>query len=209
MKIAVIAANGQAGKLITKEALNRGLDVTAIARNENKTEAKNFLQKDIFSLEKKDLEGFDAVVNAFGVFNPEELHLHSKTLKYLADLLSNTKTRLLVVGGAGSLYVDEEKTTPLCQTPDFPEEFFPLASAMAKGLAELRERNDVLWTYVSPAAEFEAEAERTGTYLKAGEVFTVNEKGKSVLSYADYAIAMIDEVIKGEHIQQRISILQK
>ncbi len=206
MKIAIIAANGKAGQLITAEAIQRGLDVTAIVRGENKTQATSVITKDILSLTKEDLAGFDVVVDAFGAWTPDTLSQHSTTLKHIANLLSGTDTRLLVVGGAGSLYVDEALTTQLSQTPGFPEIFLPLATAMGQALAELRVRKDVKWTYLSPAADFRAEGERTGKYALAGEVFTVNDKGESVLSYADYAIALVDEAVKGNHIQQRISV---
>ena len=73
----------------------------------------------------------------------------------------------------------------------------------------LRTRNDVKWTYISPAGDFDFEAERKGDYQLAGEVFTVNAKGESKISYADYAIAMVDEAEKGNHINQRISVLWK
>ena len=80
---------------------------------------------------------------------------------------------------------------------------------MAKALAELRERQDVKWTYLSPAAEFESDGERTGQYLLGGEEFMLNEKGESVISYADYAIAMVDEAVNGRHFQKRISVVKK
>ena len=130
-------------------------------------------------------------------------------MEHLSDILANKNTRLLVVGGAGSLYTDESLTTQLFTTPDFPTDYYPIASNQAKGLDVLRRRNDVKWTYVSPAAEFEYEWERKGEYQLAGEVFTVNAEGKSEISYADYAIAMVDEAEKGNHINQRISVLWK
>lgn len=206
MKIAVIAANGKAGKLIVNEAVNRKLDVTAIARSENKTLANKFLQKDLFALTKEDLADFDVVIDAFGVFVPEKLNQHSESLQHLADILSGTNTRLLVVGGAGSLYLNSEHTIQLIDAPDFPDEYKPVASSMQKSLAELRKRDDVNWTYVSPAADFQADGVRTGKYTLAGEEFTTNADGKSVISYADYAIAMIDEAVNGKHIKQRISV---
>lgn len=101
---------------------------------------------------KEDLAGFDAVVDAFGTFAPDTLDLHTKSLMHLSDAVANTDTRLLVVGGAGSLFVDKEHTTQLLDTPEFPKEFYALAKAQADELAELRKRNDVKWTFVSPAA---------------------------------------------------------
>ena len=64
MKIAVVCANGKEGKLIVQEAMDRGLDVTAVVRGENKSAAKKVISKDLFDLTASDLAGFDAVVDA-------------------------------------------------------------------------------------------------------------------------------------------------
>ena len=207
MKIAVVCANGKAGKLIVKEAVSRGLDVTAVVRGENATEAKEVLKKDLFDLMAADLEEFDVVIDAFGTWAEETLPQHSTSLKHLCDVLSGTSTRLLVVGGAGSLYVNPEHTACVADGPNFPDMFKPLAAAMAKALGELRQRKDVQWTYISPAGDFQAEGDRTGKYILGGEELVLNSKGESVISYADYAIAMIDEATKGNHIQERISVV--
>ena len=207
MKIAVVCANGKAGKLITNEAVERGLDVTAVVRGENKTNAKQVISKDLFDLTKEDLACFDVVIDAFGAWTPDVLPQHSTSLKHLCDILSNTDTRLLVVGGAGSLYINKEHTMQVMDTPEFPEMFKPLAQAQGKALEELRERKDVKWTFISPAGDFQAEGAKTGKYILAGEELTLNSKGESVISYADYAVAMIDEATKGNHIQQRISVV--
>lgn len=209
MKIAVICANGKAGKLIVKEAVSRGLDVTAVVRGENATEAKEVLKKDLFDLTADDLKEFDVVIDAFGAWTEETLPLHSTSLKHLCDILSGTDTRLLIVGGAGSLYVNPEHTVCVADGPDFPDAFKPLASAMAKALSELRERKDVKWIYISPAGDFQAEGERTGKYILGGEELTLNSKGESIISYADYAIAMVDEAVNGNHIQKRISVVRE
>ena len=209
MKIAVICANGKAGRLIVKEAMDRNLDVTAVVRGENKSAASKVIAKDLFDLTAADLKGFDAVVDAFGAWTPETLEQHSTTLKHLCDTLSGTDTRLLVVGGAGSLYVNPEHTATVSDGPDFPEMFKPLAAAMAKALGELRQRKDVKWTYISPAGDFQAEGERTGEYILGGEELTLNSKGESVISYADYAIAMVNEIVGRSHIQERISVVRK
>ena len=209
MKIAVVCANGKAGKLIVKEAADRGLDVTAVVRGENHSAALKVIEKDLFDLTAADLAGFDVVIDAFGAWTEETLPLHSTSLKHLCDLLSGTDTRLLVVGGAGSLYVNPEHTATVSEGAGFPDAFKPLAAAMAKALTELRSRSDVKWTYVSPAGDFQAEGERTGTYLLGGEELTLNSRGESIISYADYAIAVIDEAVNGSHIQQRISVVRK
>ena len=208
-KIAVVAANGKAGKLIVKEAIDRGMDVTAFVRGENQTVAEKAVEKDIMDLTAEDLAGFDAVVDAFGAWTPETLPQHSTTLAHLCDCVAGTDVRLLVVGGAGSLYVNLEHTACVADGPDFPDAFKPLAAAMAKALEELRARDDVAWTYISPAGDFQAEGERTGAYILGGEELTLNEAGESVISYADYAIAMVDEIESGDHIRQRISVVRK
>lgn len=209
MKLAVVCANGKAGQKIVKEAVERGLDVTAVVREESRTVAQKVLQKDLFDLTRDDLSGFDVVVDAFGAWTEETLPQHSTSLQHLCDILSGTDTRLLVVGGAGSLYTNPEHTACVAEGPGFPDAFKPLAAAMAKALGELRTRTDVKWTYISPAGDFQAEGARTGKYILGGEELTLNAKGESVISYADYAIAMVDEATQGNHIQQRISVVEE
>lgn len=210
MKIAVVAANGRVAQKVIKEALDRGFEVKAFGRDdENKTAAKDYVKKDIMDLTKEDLAGFDAVVDGFGAWTPETLDGHVKTSQHLCDVLSGSNTRLLIVGGAGSLYVNPEHTAVVCDSPDFPAMFLPLAKAQGEELAELRKRNDVKWTFVSPAGDFQADGERTGKYILAGEELTLNSKGESIISYADYAIAMVDEIEQGDHIKARISVVRK
>ena len=163
MKLAVIGANGKAGKLIVKEAVNRGLDVTAVVRGDNTTVAQEVLKKDLFDLTAADLKGFDVVIDAFGAWTEETLPQHSTSLKHLCDILSGTDTRLIVVGGAGSLYVNPEHTVCVADGPDFPDVFKPVAAAMAKALGELRARRDVKWTYISPT-EINFQITRTMLY---------------------------------------------
>lgn len=208
-KIAVVCANGHAGQLIVKEAVDRGMDVTAIVRSENRSVAQHVLVKDAFDLTAADLAGYDAVVDAFGAWTPETIPGIPAAVKYLADLVAGTDTRLFVVGGAGSLFVNREHTVTVDMGPDFPEDWKPLSAAHGEGLADLRSRTDVKWTYISPAADFQAEGERTGSYILGGEELTLSADGVSEVSYADYAIAMVDEIESGDHICQRISVVRK
>lgn len=143
MKIAVICANGKEGRLIVKEAADRGLDVTAVVRGENQSAASKVIKKDLFDLTVSDLEEFDVVIDAFGAWTPETLPQHGTSLKHLCDLVSGKNIWLLIVGGAGSLYVNPEHTAQVMDGPDFPDIFKPLASNMGKALEELRTRNDV------------------------------------------------------------------
>ena len=206
MKIAVICANGKAGKLIVEEAARRGHEVTAVVRGENRSAAKSAIIKDLFDLAADDLKGFDAVVDAFGAWTPEALPQHVASLRKICGVLSGSPARLYVVGGAGSLYLDAEHKTRLMDAPEFPAVFMGVAQATADAFYELRGRRDVTWTYLSPAADFRAEGERTGKYKLAGEMFTTNAKGESFISYADYASAMLDVIESGKYADERISV---
>ncbi len=209
MKIAVVAAAGKAGRKIVAEAASRGFEVTAFVRRQVEIDgATKIVVKDILALTADDLKDFDAVVDAFGAWTPETLPLHTTTSQHLCDALSGTNVRLLIVGGAGSLYTDETHTTQISEKANLPAEWKPIIDAAADALNELRKRNDVKWTYVSPALDFQADGARTGKYILAGEEFTLNAAGESVISYADFALAMVDEIANGNHIQQRISVVR-
>lgn len=207
MRIAVVCANGRAGKLIVKEAVERGLDVTAVVRENNQSAAQNVLRKDLFDLTTDDLKGFDVVIDACGGWTADTVGVIPKAVKHLCGILAGADTRLLVVGGAGSLYVNPEHTATVADGPDFPDIFKPVAQVHQEALDYLRTVTNVKWTYISPAGDFQAEGTRTGKYILGGEELTLNSKGESVISYADYAIAMVDEATKGNHIQQRISVV--
>ena len=206
MKIAVICANGKAGKLIVEEAARRGHKVTAVVRGENRSAAKNAIIRDVFALTADDLKGFDAVVDAFGAWTAEAMPQHVTSLRKICDVLSGSPTRLYVVGGAGSLYLDAEHKTRLMDAAGFPDMFKPLAANMGAALDELRGRKDVTWTYISPAADFRADGERAGKYRLSGEEFVTNANGESFISYADYAAAMLDVIESGKYAGERISV---
>lgn len=210
MKIGIIGASGKAGRLILKEAKSRGHEVTAIVRDSQKLpegEDAAVLEKDIFDLDSTDLKQFDIVVNAFGV-PPEKAAQHVEAGRSLINALKGAEsTRLIVVGGAGSLFVDEAKTTRLNETPEFPETFKAIALNQSQNLADLEQAEGIQWTFLSPAAFFDAEGRRTGHYQIGEDAFMVNRKGKSYISYADYAIAMVDEIENGWHINKRFTVV--
>lgn len=209
MNIIIIGASGKAGKAIFREALSRNLQVTAIVRDKEKMadEKGNFhlIEKDIFDLSYDDLKSADVIVNAFGIWDSSLLNLHEKVATYLTNLLSGKPQTLIIVGGAGSLFIDSDKKA-LSDSDDFPESYQPIAKAMAKGLAIYRASKNVNWIYLSPAAEFVADGEKTGKYTLEGEFFTTNNKGKSEISYADYAIALIDIAVSEKYRKERISV---
>lgn len=206
MKIAVIGATGRAGARILTEAKNRQHDITAIVRNAAKLAAPDvkYIEKDILSLNSADLEPFDAVVNAFGATSSQK-HLHMEVAKHLISILKGErKPRLLIVGGAGSLLVDDQGTK-LYSTSDFPPEYLPIATAMGEVLVFLRTIDDVNWTFFSPAAEFEP-GERTGQYRLGKDHLLINAQGRSRISMEDYAIALVDEIENANHVRERFTI---
>ncbi|AAU25351.1 NAD(P)-dependent oxidoreductase [Bacillus licheniformis] len=209
MKIGIIGASGKAGSMILKEASERGHEVTAIVRSASKMANSDaaVIEKDIFNLTAADIKGLDVVVNAFGAA-PGQEHLHVEAGRKLIELFKQVpETRLIVVGGAGSLYVDEEKTTQLYDTPEFPKEYLPTAKNQGQNLQDLKEADGLKWTFISPAAFFNPEGKRTGSYQKGQENLIVNTAGESYISYADYAIAVVDEAEKGEHVNERFTVV--
>lgn len=210
MNIAIIGATGKAGSRILKEAVGRGHQVTAIVRHPDKLNDASipYIQKNIFDLAAEDLTPFDVVVNAFAApVGQEEQHIEAG--RVLIKALSGAKnTRLIVVGGAGSLYVDEEKTTRLLDTPDFPEPFFKTASSQARNLEELKQSTQLFWTFISPSAIF-ALGKRTGHYKIGDDHLLLNASGESYVSYEDYAVAVVDEIEQPRHINTRFTVVSE
>lgn len=143
-------------------------------------------------------------VDALGFFGPAVKEYVPAT-EHLIEILEGPQTRLLVVGGAGSLFVDKKHQEQLYQQADFPAAVKPLSEEMGKSLDILRQSN-LNWTFISPAAMFDAQGERTGKYVLAGEELTFDNEGKSEISYADFAIAMVDEIENAKHQKERISV---
>lgn len=208
--IAVIGATGKAGSNILKEAMERGHQVTAIVRNASKLNNPNVsvIEKDIFDLTVEDLNGFDVVVNAFGAPLGQE-HLHVDAGNVLIEAMKGApNTRLIVVGGAGSLFVDEEKTLRVMDTPGFPDFVLPTASNQGKNLEILQRTSGIQWTFISPSAMF-AQGKRTGSYQIGQDHLLVNSKGESYVSYEDYAVAVVDEIENPKHLNERFTVVSE
>ena len=112
---------------------------------------------------------------------------------HLVNLLEGTSTRLIVVGGAGTLFVDSNGTM-LMDTPDFPAAYMGVAKAMAESYFKLKGSTNVLWTYVSPAGDYDANGARTGKYVLGRDDLILNSKNESYIGYVDLALAIIDEL---------------
>ena len=198
MKIAIIGANGKVGSLVVEQSVAKGYDTTAIMRSSKETPAQHTLIKDVFELTREDLSSFDIVVSALAFWQADTLIHHKTALEHLSAVLKNSATHLVVVGGAGSMYINES----------FPPEFKPLASAMSEGLDALRKTSNVNWVYVSPAIDFDVDVPASNEVLIGGEVLM--DVSPNQISYKDYAVALVNlfESIN-KYNQQRISLVGK
>ena len=199
MKIAVLGASGHVGSAITAELSRRGHDVTAIARNVAAlTSAPGVTPQagdasDPASLSPL-LAGHDAVISA--------LHHDIGPAVLIAALKQAGVRRLLVTGGAGSLMTPNGR---LIDQPDFPAEFRPFAMKGVTFLEELRQETDLDWSFLSPAA-FIFDGPRTAKFRLGGTSLISDEKGQSAISYADYAVAMVDELEAATHSRQQFTV---
>ena len=200
-KIAIIGATGRAGSQLLEEALRRGHSVTAIARNPATLQGRVGVTpvaldiKDAAALQQA-LAGHDVVLSAahFSGIPAETLLTPAKKAGI---------KRVLVVGGAGSLLLPDNSR--VIDSPDFPEAYKAEASAGAVYLDTLKQEKDLDWTFLSPSAEF-VEGERTGHYRLGKDHLLIGADGKSWITFADYAIALLDEVEKPAHSRQRFTV---
>jgi len=208
MKIGVIGATGKAGRMIAREAKNRGYEVTAIIRPGSKGRLEGdypAIEKDITELMADDLKDFDVVVNAFGtsMSKPGSEYLHQTTMDHLIEVfLQLPKVRLMVVGGAGSLYTDHDRRRKVIE--DIPADFRAVPENMQKAFEKLK-TTDVNWTYLSPAKTFDPGGARTGKYILGTDYAIANNTGESYISYADYAVAMVDEMENKAFVRKRFT----
>lgn len=212
MKIGIIGATGQEGRLITEEAKRRGHEVTAIVRNAEKAAdlGVSVLERDIFSLRTEDLRGFDAVVSAFGVKPGSGLEFQYQTVGFtLTHLFEQLPgVRLLIVGGAASLYTDESMKTRVIESGAIPEAWIAVPYNAWQSFMALQ-KSSCKWTYFSPAMTFDPEGERTGAYKLGTDYIIKNGAGESYISYPDYAVAMVDEIEQGKFIRKRFTAVSE
>ena len=200
-KIAIIGATGRAGSQLLEEALRRGHSVTAIARDPSKLQGRDRVKtvkldvSDAAALEQA-VAGHDVVLSAahFSSIKPQAI---------IEPVKHAGVKRLLVVGGAGSLLLPSGHK--VIDSPDFPEAYKAEATAGGHYLDTLRQEQELDWSFLSPSAEF-VEGERRGAYKLGKDHLLIGADGKSWISFADYAIAMLDEVEKPAHSRQRFTV---
>jgi uncharacterized protein len=207
MKVVVYGATGNAGKEIVKELLTRGHEVTGVARNADSLKATPGVTVKTDDLSNVDaiaavIKGADAVVTAYAPppNNPDALI--DVTRRQIEAVKKSGNLRLLVVGGAGLLEVAPGVT--LIKSGHLPPQYLPIATAHEKALAVLR-ASSINWTYLSPAAFF-IPGERTGNFRLGTKELIADSKGESKISFADYAIALVDEIEKLHHERNSFSV---
>jgi putative NADH-flavin reductase len=212
MNIALIGATGFVGSAVLNEALNRGYEVTAIARDTNKITSKSekltLVNADVYDTEAlaKILKGHDAVVNAFnaGWTNPNLYDDFIKGSKSIQEAvkLSGVK-RLLVIGGAGSLEI--APGVQLVDSPQFPAEWKSGATAARDYLNVIKKENALDWTFLSPAINLHP-GTRTGAFRLGTDQPVFDADHKSEISVEDMAIAIIDELEQNQFIRKRFTL---
>jgi putative NADH-flavin reductase len=214
MKIALIGATGFVGSAILKEALDRGLQVTAIARHSEKLQPQNNLtivKGDVMDTDKLSeiLAGNDAVVSAYnpGWANPDIYNEFLKGARSVQEAVKKSGIkRYITIGGAGSSFI--APNVQLVDTPQFPAEWKPGALAARDYLNILKKEERLDWTFVTPAIEMNPAMphERKGTYRTGLENPVFDANNKSTISVEDLAVAIVDEVENPKHIRQRFTV---
>lgn len=212
MKIALVGATGFVGSAVLNEALNRGHEVTAIARNIDKITISNKNLKavavDVYHSEalSKTLVGHDAVVSTFNA-GWTNSNLYNDFIKGSESIQQAVKRsgikRLLVVGGAGSLEI--APGVQLVDAPEFPAEYKAGATAARDYLNTIKKENDLDWTFLSPAISLHP-GERTGVFRLGTDQPVFDDKDQSDISVQDMAIAIIDELEQNRFIKKRFTL---
>jgi uncharacterized protein len=211
MKIVLIGASGFVGGYILTEALNRGHYVTGIVRNPEKLiNYQNFkrIKGDVYNeIELSRLiTGHDAVISAFnpGWGNQQIRELSVKGTRSIINAvkISGVK-RILIIGGAGSLEIQPGKQ--LVDTPDFPQEYKDGALGAREALNILKKEDALDWSFVSPSVTLKPD-KRTGKFRLGEDALLLNEKGESIISTQDLAMAIIDEIENPHHIKKRFTV---
>ena len=207
MKIALYGATGMIGSSIIREALSRGHEVTAIARDTSKLTPADHMtavKGDVLDTAgvAATVKGHDAVISAINA-PPDDPQVFVRAAHSLVEGLTQAEVkRLISVGGAGSLEV--APGVKLFDTAEFPELWRPSAKALG-GALEVYRTADLDWTFISPAGII-APGERTGKFRVGGDQLLTDANGESKISVDDYAIGLVDELEHGQHLRQRITL---
>lgn len=207
MNVVLYGASGMIGSRILKELISRGHGVTVVVRDPAKVPASANVKPvrgDALNAESvaSAVKGADAVISAYGPGTGNPKLMGDSTRALIMGSKKAGVKRVLMVGGAGSLLV--APGVDLIDSGHLPEQWRGIAVAHRDALKILRE-SDLDWTSLSPAG-FIQPGERTGKFRLGGEWLVKDEKGSSSISAEDYAVALVDELEKPQHIRQRFTL---
>jgi uncharacterized protein len=200
MRIAIYGAGGMVGARVATEAVRRGHEVTGITRTGGGLpEGVKSLTGDAgdADLAKSVAAGHDVVVSSIPPSRTGGDHqLYLDALRTLAENLGDS--RLLVVGGAGSLLADGQR---LVDSQGFPAEAKAESLTAARGLEYFRGLGESIdWTFLSPAPMI-VPGERTGSYIKG-----LDSPVGQTISAEDFAVAILDELENPAHRRRRFTV---
>lgn len=210
MKIAIVGATGFVGSAVLQEASTRGHTVTAIVRDTAKVpaasgvSAKSVDVMDAAAL-KSAFAGQDVVISAYnpGWGDPAIYDKHRQGSAAIAGAAKAAGVRLIEVGGAGSLYGPDGKQ--FVDSPNFPAEYRDGARAARDALEDLKKQTGLDWTFLSPPFEL-VPGPRTGKYRQGDDHPVMDGTGRSTISVADLAVALLDEAEKPAHRGRRFTV---
>lgn len=207
MKMMIIGANGRLGSILCREACDRGHEVTAVVLcgevRENRV--RQIIEKDLFSLTREDVLPYDVVIFSYGTSLKADPVSNRRAAEHLISICSKTSVTLLYVGGSGSLYTDETHETRVYETDEHPEFLREISEEMTRGLEAFERSKHLRWCYLCPSIEFDSEGLRTGNVQIGKDEVLYGRSGKSRISYADFAVVVLDEAENGTHTGERIT----
>jgi putative NADH-flavin reductase len=208
MKIAVIGANGNLGSRVTRQALDRGIEVKGfIYDGEIPDKRVETVKKSLFDVTPEDVADCEVMISAYGSgFHADPELNHQAFLKYI-QINAGSERHLIAIGGAGSLYTDESHTTYCYELPEHPEFLRGISKNIKLGIDELKKNASLNWTVVCPSSFFDAEGPLTGNYQIGVEGHLIfNQEGKSYVTYEDLAMAMIDIAVNHTYHNMQITV---
>lgn len=209
MKITILGAGGNIGKRITQEAASRDHELKLITSKGKDyfglNDTAETKKVDIFDTENlaEQIKGSDVLISSYAPPH-ENTDLIIEATKSLVEASKKANVRLIAVGGAGSLKINDELT--LVESPNFPSDYKSIALSHQKALEDIYlKETELEWTNVSPSA-YIFEGERTNNFRVGDNYLIANEKGESAISMEDFAVGILNEVENPKYNKQRFTL---
>lgn len=201
--VVVFGAGGRAGTAVVDEALRRGLRVTAAVRDPAKCPGLAAAGAVVVAGDVRDAASVASAATGHTAAVQAAASLEGDFTRFFADaaraLLAGAvrvgARRVVAIGLAANLEV--APGVRMMDTPEFPADYRPWAEAHAAGLDVLRGAPDLVdWALLTPPIGFDHTGPRTGAYRIGGDAVLLDAQGRGHVSYQDFAIAVVDEVVE-------------